>query len=122
MNRFLSAACLTIMVMITPASLADNLLNIVEYKIPKHDLIAFSATDIQVRLCSECAISRLKIPSTNVLFEKNTRISLDRATELYVRRDYNDLSVFVNREQARVEILRFGQVSELDTFVSAVRK
>lgn len=106
---------ISILMLVFSSANADNLINIVEYKIPSQDLVTFSSSELQARLCPDCSISKLTIPSTNVLHEQSTPVSLKRATELFVSRPYSHISVFVNRQQSRVEKLVFGQISEIES-------
>ncbi len=114
MKHFLLSTGLGLTMLLAGIAQAQNLIPVVEYKIPKQDLLAFSSQGISVRLCADCDVTSLPLESVRVLHEKSTPISPERATELFVSRNYNDLSVFVDRYKSSVVILRFGIVSEIE--------
>lgn len=87
---------------------SPNIGRFAEYHITPYDLVTFSREAAQVRLCTDCAISPLSIDSDSGLFERQSEINLKRATELYLSKPYSIIFIGVDRQQKRVDYIRFG--------------
>lgn len=85
-----------------------------EYQIPSSDLLTFSGSQIQARLCSGCDTATITVKSDSAFFERNNSIDLSRATELYVSPQYRFVSLHVRSEGGKNSLLlvRFGPFDE----------
>lgn len=83
-----------------------------EYPITPKDLITFSASQIQVRLCTSCGVSVIQLTPDSEYYEQNSKISLQRATELYVSPAYDRISLHINNQTKTLLFIRFGEFIE----------
>lgn len=97
--------------LLTTGVLAEspNLRRHAEYQISPAALITFSSTGITARLCSGCQPTQwLSIPRTE-LKEFNRPITVERATELYVRKSQFDLIYLgLDRQTGSIDYIDFG--------------
>ncbi len=115
---------LTIFLLFTLSSMskAENRFENVEIKVGKNDILTFSSHGLKAKLCSECLETDLITPNTTDYYEQNKKIPFDKATELYVRKTYDFVSVFYNRKTNMVSTLVFGGFNELATDEATLEK
>ena len=77
---------------------ADNLLPYIEMPVSSQHLLAFSSQGIEFKECSTCLVTKLKPNSKVAFYEQNTPIDIKQATELFVSKKHNSISIFYNRK------------------------
>lgn len=93
---------------------ADNLLPYIEQPIKAGNLLTFSDQGVSFKLCDSCNVIRLR-PDTQVEYLENGEvISFQQATELYVTKGYEDVSVFYTRSSLIYDRVSFGDVESIN--------
>lgn len=94
---------------------ADNLLPYIEMPIESTNLLAFSSQGIEFKECNTCPTIKLK-PQTRVgFYEHNNPIDIKQATELFVSKKHNSISIFYNRKTNTYDKVVFGGHIEIET-------
>lgn len=84
--------------------------------IESQNLIAFSSQGIQFKNCSTCSTTKLK-PNKNVAYyEHNAPITLKQATELFINKQYDSVSIFYDRHTNTYDQVVFGGFIEVEPF------
>ncbi len=86
----------------------DNLLNFVEYPIKKDQLFALSLTNITLKLCSNCSQKTMALSSNTLFYENRAEIEPKKAIELYVKRDFERITVFIDHKSNTIDAIKFG--------------
>lgn len=86
----------------------DNLMNYVQYSIEKENVMALSMRNLTVKLCNNCSPITLKVDPQVSFYENRSDIDHKTAMELYVKRDYQKITIFINHEKNIVDGIFFG--------------
>lgn len=86
----------------------ENLMQYVEVRIAKNDLIAFSDQAVQARFCGSCPVQTLTVAAKTEYWEHNAPITFKQATELFVKRAHESVSVFYDRKAMQLDLFVFG--------------
>lgn len=93
---------------------ADNLLTETQTIVESHNFLAFSAQGVTFKECNTCPSIKLK-PQTRVgFYEQNNPIDIKQATELFVAKKYDTVSVFYNRKTMSYHQIVFGGFIEIE--------
>ena len=90
----------------------ENLRRVAEYHIAATDLVTFSRSGATVRICSECEPKFYTFASDFQMFEMEETIDVKRATELFVRKTYEQIYVAIDRKNDTARYFRFGGHSD----------
>ena len=90
----------------------DNLRRVAEYHISATDLVTFSRSGATLRICSECEPKFFTFASDFQMFEMEETIDVKRATELFVRKTYEQIYVAIDRKNDTARYFRFGGHSD----------
>ena len=93
---------------------ADNLLPYIEMPIESTNLLAFSGQGIEFKECSSCSITQLKPNSKVAFYEQNAPVNLKEATELFVGKKYDTVSIYYNRQTSKYDKVVFGGHIEIE--------
>lgn len=93
---------------------ADNLLSYIEMPVNSQQLLAFSSQGVEFKECSTCPITKLKPNSKVAFYEHNTPIDIKQATELFVSKKHNSISIFYNRKTNTYDKVVFGGHIEIE--------
>lgn len=89
-----------------------NLRRVAEYHISATDLVTFSRSGATVRVCSECEPKFYTFASDFQMFEMEETIDVKRATELFVRKTYEQIYIAIDRKNDTARYFRFGGHSD----------
>lgn len=98
MEKFLVITVFSLMSLISSTLQAQNLLDYVELQIKKNDLIAFSSQAVRIRTCQQCPEVVINAAPNTTYWQKNSEVTLQNATNIYVSREYSSLSIFYNQK------------------------
>ena len=86
----------------------DNVMRVAEYPLPPQNLVLFSSNGISVKLCDSCELTSLTPRQDIEYLEFDSAISLEKATELYIKKPYPLIHVSIDHKTNQVVYLRFG--------------
>lgn len=89
-----------------------NLRQFAEYQIMAKNLLTFSRSGGQIKPCDTCPVKQISIPNTIELYEFEDTIGFERATELYVRKNYGVVYIGIDRKTSTAMYFRFGGHSD----------
>lgn len=116
MKNLFFVAVLGLIPIISSSVQAQNLLKYVELQIHKNDLIAFSSQAIRVRACAQCSEFVINTSPHTTYWQQNTEIELKQATELFVKRKYDSISIFYDQKTMTFDQFVFGGFIEDQSF------
>src|SRR5690554_2844024 len=93
---------------------ADNLLSYIEMPVSKQHLLAFSSQGIEFKECNTCPTIKLRPKSKVAFYEHNTPIDIKQATELFVSKKHDTVSIFYNRKTNTYDKVVFGGHIEIE--------
>lgn len=93
---------------------ADNLLPYIEMPVSSNNLLTFSSQGVEFKECASCSITKLKPNSRVALYEQNTPVDIKQATELFVAKKYDSVSIFYNRQSNTYDKVVFGGHIEIE--------
>ena len=73
---------------------ASNLLPYVEMPVESQNLLAFSSQGVQFKECNTCPTIKLRPKSKVAYYEHNNPVDIKQATELFVSKKHNSISIF----------------------------
>gem|GEM_PF-4331266 len=85
---------------------------IVKYPINISALKSVSSGQVSAVLCTGCEATLLKVNSASEFYEQNTSIELKRAVELFVKKTYPTVSLFIDTRNNTLTLIRFGEFLE----------
>lgn len=96
--------------LISPLGRAEsaNLMRHAEFHILPAELITFSGSAITVKPCDKCQTETFTMKSETALFEYEQAIDLQRASELYLRKNIPVIFLGIDRQQNQVDYINFG--------------
>lgn len=97
----------------TVSAQADTLLNYIEMPLQAYQLEVFSANSITFKTCEICSKVVLKAANQVELLEQGEPIDMQRAFELYVRKQPENISVFYFRDSLTYNRVLFGSMPGL---------
>jgi hypothetical protein len=105
------AACLicTFAATINAAELIDG----AEYRVAASQATNLTRTSITARLCADCPSDLLRIKDTTSFYEINTPLTYEEALEVFLRKNYEVLSLVVKNSDKSVVSVSFGGFDEL---------
>lgn len=92
---------------------AQPRIEIIEYQLPKVDVLTFSGVGVSARLCPACKVTDLKVTPRTRLHKRNQTINLKQATELFVSNPFSYITLQIRRTDMSVIALSFGGFDEL---------
>lgn len=93
---------------------ADNLLPDIQIIIESQNLLAFSSQGVSFKECNNCVSIKLNPQKKVGFYEQNTPIELQEATELFVSKKYESISIFYNRNTNAYYQIVFGGFIEIE--------
>lgn len=93
---------------------ADNLLSYIEMPVSSQHLLAFSSQGLKFKECSACEVVSLKPNSKVAYYEHNSPVDIKQATELFVSKKHNSISIFYNRKTNTYDKVVFGGHIEIE--------
>lgn len=96
---------------------ADNLLSYIEMPVSSQHLLAFSSQGLKFKECSACEVVSLKPNSKVAYYEHNSPVDIKQATELFVSKKHNSISIFYNRKTNIYDKIVFGGFIEVEPIV-----
>lgn len=96
----------------TIAAHADNLLPVVELQVSKNHMPVFSSQGVQVKRCNQCPLQAIRSTSDTTYWSQNQKITYPQAVELFVRKEYDSVSIFYNRTSSTMRQIVFGKFNE----------
>ncbi|WP_221801627.1 hypothetical protein [Oceanobacter mangrovi] len=104
----ITAGLLSGMISISASCHADALMNNAEYHISVANLQTFSGSAVVARLCDSCEAQTFTLTSNTRLLEYERDIDLQRASELYLRKNMSVIFLGVDRAAATLDYINFG--------------
>ena len=86
----------------------ENLRQFAEFQIEAKNLLTFSRNGGQIKPCESCPVENISVSSNVELYEYADSISFERATELYVRKNYGLVYIGIDRKTKTAMYFRFG--------------
>lgn len=110
--KHLSLAFLFSLLGLLPAQ-ADTLLNYIEMPIEARNLLTFSGQGLSFKTCEQCEVIRLTPASQVQFLEFGRPIDLKRATEVFVSKQSERVSIFYSRRERVYDKVTFGSTPEV---------
>ena len=89
---------------------AGSLMNYIEMPLHIRQVLQFSSYGMIFKACDQCDVVVLKSAGQIELLENGQPIDLQRATELYVKKQPETLSVFYFRDSLTFDRVSFGNL------------